>query len=146
MLLQKGITGFSDYRNPLQTTENFQLFKTICYTAAAAFNAEIIEISDNQYPQNYFSANILSDEKNIYILLNRCYPIIGFTKEPHGNKHFIDYKKLSSMLSYQYNVISCDILNSPFDSSSHSLDKYELQQIEYYQPTSIGNIIFNEWD
>ncbi len=146
MLLQKGITGFSDCRNPLQTTENFQLFKTICYTAAAAFNAEIIEISDNQYPQNYFSANILLNGKSICILLNRYYPIIGFTRELHGSKYFIDCKELFSMLSYQYNVIACDRLNAPFDNCPHALDKCELQQIEYYRPTSIGNIIFNEWD
>ena len=43
-------------------------------------------------------------------------------------------------------MVGAEILNAAFTSSEHNLSEVELKQIKYWNPTSIGNIIFNEWD
>lgn len=95
---------------------------------------------------NYFYGHFTSNRQDLYILLNKYYPIAAFTNELTMNKKtFIDISENLYILG-NYDIVRAEILNAAFTYSEHNLSKAELHQIKYWNPTSIGNIIFNEWD
>ena len=61
------------------------------------------------------------------------------------NKKFIDFNRMN-VYFMGYEMINANILNSEFTGKEHNLSPVELEQIKYWQPSSIGNIIYNEWD
>jgi len=58
-------------------------------------------------------------------------------------KHFS-----SRSVSNYYRVLNTDELNIPLsiESISNTLDKVEIEQIDYWRPKTIGEVIFNYWD
>ena len=61
------------------------------------------------------------------------------------NKKFIDFNRMN-VYFMGYEMINANILNSEFTGKEHNLSPVELEQIKYWEPGSIGNIIYNEWD
>lgn len=144
MLLEKGITGFFDIDVCPLGENNYRAFKQACYSFCMNFwNLKNVCNPDNT---NYFYAHLTFNGQNLYILLNRYYPIIAFTNDLAMNqKTFVDISEDINVF-VNYDIIKADVLNSPFTYSEHNLSKAELKQISYWNPTSVGNIIFNEWD
>ena len=85
------------------------------------------------------------EKQEVYLLQNKYYPIIAMTKELSlYEKVFIDIIDPFRIIDGE--IISAEILNEAFDDTQYHLSNVELQQIRYWKPVSIGNIIFNEWD
>ncbi len=96
--------------------------------------------------ERYFKKIARIYREELYVLLNKYHPIIAFTNElTFMNKVFINVPE-KHVYFMNYDIVSADILNSPFTNIEYDLFKVELEQIKYWNPTSIGNIIFNEWD
>ena len=139
MLLERGITGFFNCE-PLEEND-YTAFKRACYAVRDYWDLRDIGRPDCA---NYFYAQFTADGQNLYLLLNRYYPVIGFT---HAldlyEKTFIDVPENPVM---NYDIVPAEILNAPFKNIKHNLSKGELKEIQYWNPISIGNILFNEWD
>lgn len=151
MLLEKGITGFFEYGDPFIPELDYASFQRMCYA-----------VRDRQWQMtgifcpdhtNYFYAHFQgcystgeTERQEVYILQNKYYPIVAMTKELSlYEKVFIDIT--DPFLPFiDGELISAEILNEAFHDSQHHLSDAELQQIRYWKPVSIGNIIFNEWD
>ena len=144
MLLERGITGFFDIDVCPLGENNYRAFKQACYSFCMNFgNLKNVCNPDNT---NYFYAHFAFGRQNMYILLNKYYPIVAFTNELTMNeKSFINIEENLYVLA-NYNMVGAEILNAAFTYSEHNLSKAELKQVKYWNPTSIGNIIFNEWD
>ena len=144
MLLERGITGFFDIDVCPLDQNNYSAFKKACYLIHIGF-WELNNVC-NPDNTNYFYAHFAFGRQNMYILLNKYYPIVAFTNELTMNeKSFINIEENLYVLA-NYNMVGAEILNAAFTYSEHNLSKAELKQIKYWKPTSIGNIIFNEWD
>ncbi|WP_295071489.1 hypothetical protein [Ruminococcus sp.] len=144
MILKRGITGFFDGDNCSLTENGYMAFKQVCYCIQTN-TTNLLDICkpDNA---NYFYAHFNTYGKELYVLLNKYHPIIAFTNElTFMNKVFINVPE-NHVYFMNYDIVSADILNSPFTNIEYDLFKVELEQIKYWNPTSIGNIIFNEWD
>lgn len=133
MLLQKGITGFFD-RNSLPEND-YLLFQQYCY---AMRNFRLMRITRPDYA-SYF----LAEFSSFFLLLNRYYPVAGCIEKLCPEKQFLDIKGIVLPDNY---LVPAVYLNAVFDGRSHQLAEAELKQIRYWQPVSVGNIIFNEWD
>lgn len=145
ILLKKGITGFYDSKNLCFNRTDYKEFRKICYSLQNTIN---LKITDTVNPDcsSYFYAEFTDGENRIYFLMNKYYPVAGFTEEIfHGDKIFID---IDSDISYmtEYEIIPAVTLNSVFKETENDLAVCELEQIKYWKPVSVGNIIFNEWD
>ncbi|MFC0213118.1 hypothetical protein ACFFK0_11745 [Paenibacillus chartarius] len=70
------------------------------------------------------------------------------------NITFMDAPQLSKELSRYYQVVCSDELNVLLRYSGaellldhkHELNKAELEQVKYWKPNTIGEIVFNFWD
>ena len=143
MILKKGITGFFDVRDESKDETGYYDFKKICYSIRMN-NLKLLEVcnSDNT---SYFYAHFIFDDNDLYILLNKYYPVIAFIQKLEINKNFIDFNRMNVYFT-GYEIINANILNSEFTGKEHNLSPVELEQIKYWEPGSIGNIIYNEWD
>lgn len=148
MILKKGITGFFDVRDEIKDETGYYDFKKICYSIRMD-NLKLLEVcnSDNAryFNTSYFYAHFILDDNDLYILLNKYYPVIAFVQKLEINKKFIDCQIVNIYFT-DYEVINANTLNSEFTGKEHNLSPVELQEIKYWNPSSIGNIIYNEWD
>ena len=148
MILKKGITGFFDVRDESKDETGYYDFKKICYSIRMN-NLKLLEVcnSDNAryFNTSYFYAHFILDDNDLYILLNKYYPVVAFVQKLEIDKKFIDFKRINVYFT-GYEIINANILNSEFTGKEHNLSPVELEQIKYWEPGSIGNIIYNEWD
>lgn len=144
MRLPKGITGFI---NDIEETIDGQQFKKICYEVLREAEGEVLKWECPLYPHNYFKVHILLKGELFYILLNEYYPYLAFVKKWDGNGiDFTDLPTLTRGFNEYYTVLTKKVLNLPFSKNEHDLEEIELRQVAYWQPYSIGDVIFNCWD
>ncbi len=144
-MLPKGITGFG---KGLSIAPNyFKEFKQNCYMITNTSKEFHLKEICNPKDTNYFYTKFIYQNHEIYVLLNKFYPKIAFVnKLSYANKIFINVDKLALNFS-NYNLPSAEDLNFTFTPQiENQLFKMEIEQVKYYQPISVGNIIFNEWD
>ncbi|QUG41645.1 hypothetical protein KD050_20670 [Psychrobacillus sp. INOP01] len=144
MRLPKGITGFID---DIEEVIDGQQFKKICYEVLREAKGEILKWEGPLYPHNYFKVQIRINEELFYILLNEYYPYLAFAKKWEDVViEFTDLPTLTRGFKEYYTVLTKKVLNLPFSKKEHDLDEVELRQAAYWQPRSIGEVIFNCWD
>jgi len=140
MLLKKGITGFYNIKESAPKMNDYKNFRKICYSLQTAVNRKIIDTLNYGYT-SYFCAEF---DGGIYFLANKYYPVAGFTREISvSEKIFVD---IECNCFIEYEIVPALILNSDFSRTENNLSDFELKQVKYYSPVSVGNIIFNEWD
>ncbi len=145
MILKKGITGFFDCKDSPVPEMDFKIFKTLCHTIDNCTQWKFIHINSNP-DGNYYSAEFKTSSGIIYLLLNKHYPIIGFTQQLNiGDIVFTDNNDISYLLG-NYEIVSADILNGWIDDVVNELSEVEQSQVEYWNPSSVGNVVFNSWD
>ena len=157
MELPTGITGFSR-RKSTELESDLRTFQECSYTAAYLTGSRIAstELPAN-YPLNYarvtfefFSRGVVSER--LCVLLNNTYPYVAFvTPMPSGDTttHFIDHQRLAEAYRSfnRYTVLGATKAQTPLELSDYqNLHKVELRQIQYWQPKTVGEVIFNFWD
>lgn len=141
MLLKKGITGFYSIGDTLPEMNDYKAFRKVCFNMQDIIKKKIIN-TGNPGNASYFYAEF----DDIYFLLNKYYAVAGFTEDiSHGDKVFTDLC-VNKIYLPEYEIIPAVTLNLVFNEKENDLSECELQQIKYYSPLSVGNIIFNEWD
>lgn len=150
MKLPNGVTGFysSVVDNPPRV--NGKQFKQLCFEFAYRNQGKVLDFITPQYPSNYYRAQVEILKSRFYILLNEHYPYLAFASGVRfGKIKFIDNHVLTERFSSFYKIISKRDLNAPFTQrhiKKAEMNRTELEQIAYYKPETIGQIIFNNWD
>jgi len=150
MKLPNGVTGFyhSKVNKPPQI--DGKQFKQLCIDFACRNSGKVIDFITPQYPSNFYYAHIEIERKRLYILLNEHYPYLAFASlAEFGNITFINTSVLYEIFSSFYRVIGTDGLNVPLNHNllkQTKLNSAELEQIAYWKPDTVNQIIFNNWD
>ncbi|MFS0782198.1 hypothetical protein [Bacillus sp. 1P06AnD] len=83
-------------------------------------------------------------------MLNGHYPYLTFASAVEfGGIKFIDNPFLYEQFAAFYQIIGTVELNSPFNQNmvkKTDLNNAELEQLAYWKPETVGQIIFNYWD
>ena len=144
MFLIKGITGFYHVRRGKPQNVDMSFFKKACYIMDSA-GFSVITVYCPEIA-SYYEAQIAVGDELVSMLMNKYYPVIGFCKNgSDGKKIFIDLPG-ENLSEFGYKVTSAAELNAEFNNFDHDLDAAELEQIKYWKPQSVGEIVFNEWD
>ncbi|MCA1201953.1 hypothetical protein ACTHAL_000786 [Priestia flexa] len=150
MKLPNGVTGFYDSKVNKPPQVDGKQFKQLCFDFASRNSGKVIDFITPQYPSNFYYAHVEIVGNQFYILLNEHYPYLAFASiVEFGNIKFINrpvpYEKFSSF----YRVIGTGELNVPLNQKllkQTELNSAELEQIAYWKPETVGQIIFNYWD
>ena len=111
---------------------------------------KITDVSLSGYPGNFHSAEVVIGSERLFILLNAHYPYLAFASEiEYGSITFVDKPELEQLFSAFYRVLNTDELNAAYTGqpdSSCQLSSADIEQLAYWKPETIGEIIFNRWD
>lgn len=145
MKLPNGVTGFynSEANKPPQV--DGKLFKQLCFNIASSNGGNVLEYNPPRYPANFYYAQVEMLSTRFYILLNEHYPYLAFASViESGNIEFIDIPVLFKQFIPFYHVLGTIELDLPINQCE--LNSAEWEQISYWNPSTIGQIIFNYWN
>ena len=145
MKLPNGITGFSN--GGLETYDK-QLFKRLCYGIVNRTGGEVLDWKDACYPRNHSRILALFGEEHFFIFVNETHPYIGFANIAEDSiVRYMDMPLLEAQFALNsYTVLSKEELERPFLLTEHNLGEEEIQQVRFWRPSTLGEVIFNEWD
>lgn len=157
MKLPNGVTGFYSAKHNKPPTIDEKQFKQICFSLISSNGGEVLDIKEPQVATNFFDVEAKIFNKHLHILLNVHYPFMAFAFDvEYGKITFIDEPELFKQFSPFYNVLNTKELNAPvllrlgskksIVQNDNELNSDELEQIAYWKPERIGEIIFNYWD
>ncbi|WP_173193234.1 hypothetical protein [Paenibacillus alginolyticus] len=153
-MLPNGISGF--HINDLPYANSLQ-FKRLCDTLANYNNGKVLSFEEPHVAQNFYKAELDFKGKSIFVLLNTSYPFIAFASSVEYFKiKFVDHS-LSNVINAFGNglrILLADELNERLQldektrtvKNENCLNNQELDQIFYWKPEIVGDVIFNFWD
>jgi hypothetical protein len=154
LLLPNGITGFSNHSPKVTLTD----VKRDCYAAIQSVGGKIEEIIGVKYPKNFYEIVFSFRKKRLHALFNYQYPMVAFASNvAYFQIEYMDDWDLSNFFQmYDYQVLSVNELNTPLAikkkgskirlENENDLSDFELEQIQYWEAKTIGEVIFNYWD
>lgn len=146
LALPECISGFS-YGDCSAPGSDWKTFKSICFEFTRIKRGICSFTIGDEITPNYHQASITWSEQTIYVLLSRNYPVIGISKLEPFQYEFIDVPELTDMFPDTYQIPSAAELNERFDLSLQPfLNKAERGEIKYWEPETVGNVIFHYWD
>ncbi|RIU93468.1 hypothetical protein D1864_08370 [Oceanobacillus picturae] len=150
MRLPSGVTGFYSLKLEPPPQVDGKQFKQLCFQFASQNRASIMEFHMPKHPTNFYYALVEMLNNRFYILLNEHYPYLAFSSAvDFGNIKFIDRHDLNNRFSSYYRILSKRELSTPFNQKNlnkSELNRAELDQITFWEPQTVGQVIFNYWD
>lgn len=151
-LLKNGITGFYHSRSPQGILSvDFDYFKQQIGGVLSSVGYKPEEFTKQHASSNYYVCTFEHDNVKVGVLCNAVYPILAFVS-PYADGiefNFIELPSIKSAIENYTNfqVCSVEYLNSNLTKDDlTALNEAELLQINYWQPTSKGELLFNFWD
>ncbi|MBP3951835.1 hypothetical protein [Bacillus suaedae] len=151
LILSSGITGFL----PAPSVDEKE-FKQICYSL---FGSKVLNYIEYRTAENFYECVVQIGDREVHVLLNGQYPLMAFTSKRELDVYyfpFINEPELSKMFEPYYEILNLDQLSEPLNyikrgnkismENDNSLHQDELKQIIFWQPRSVGEVVFNYWD
>ena len=154
MLLPKGTTGFWDASDDLGRPPDVdvKLFLGACYATARSSGMRV-SAADGDLPpaRSFHVATLVSPDETLHVLCNACFPFVAFATGSSTMEQlaFVDASVLASAFRQagSFQVLAQELLNAaPTEEDLSELSAAEHDQIQYWKPKRLGDIIFNTWD
>ena len=151
MILPEGITGFrGDRRDAPPPTVDPRSFARACHAAARAESGEIERFEPARVSRNYHRAIFRLRDAAIAVLCNAHFPWIAFAEA--SDNLLLRFKEATPLAAWIEDAMPCEVvslssLEAPPDAGLLAdLSPVERQEIRYWRPQRLGDIIFNFWD
>ena len=151
LILRAGITGFQP-----APSVNENKFKQICFNS---LGSKVIDFVGKEASQSFYECIVKVRDKRIHILLNCQYPFMAFTSTRQLYTDyfpFIDEPEIAQPFKQYYKILHPNQLNEPLSyiqkgekiivKNENNLHQDELQQLAYWEPKTVGDVVFNCWD
>jgi hypothetical protein len=150
MKLPPGATGF----NPRPGDQaDLRAFSAVCHDAARAVDATVIaSVTPAGVTPSFHTLDIAHARPHITVLRHIALPFIAFAlpgASGDATVAFVDRPDLAAAITNltDAEVLPVDQLRTPLSKVDLSaLDSHEHDQINYWKPTTVGELLFNFWD
>lgn len=149
MILLKGITGFwgADTETPPLLDE--KAFRQMCHALVRESGGTVTETDTDTdtSARNFYFAELRRYDDAIFLLQNIHYPYVAFArKDPSGGFDWISRPEWLRLPDGPVRFLGPDELTQDWHSLCGELSMEELEQIRYWNPQTVREIIFNTWD
>lgn len=152
MILPKGITGFFKAgREAARPATDPKLFARACHFAARAESGSVEVFDPAGIARNYHRAIARIGDDLIAILCNAHFPLIAFANVNDGG--ILQFREATALgVRVKESLSSCEVVSLPLLNAHPdaenlaNLGAAEREQIQYWRPGRLGDIIFNSWD
>ena len=147
MILPRGITGFwSANTAPLPLLEE-KAFRQMCHTLSRKNGGTVTEVDTDTAARNFYSAKLSRYDQSIFVLQNVHYPYVAFAqRDTSGGFIWISQPEWLRLPEGSVRFLSPSELTRDWHDLCGELSPEELEQIHYWNPQTVGEIVFNTWD
>lgn len=146
-LLPRGITGFwgADTEPPPLLDE--KAFRQMCHALARESGGTVTETDTDTSARNFYSAELSRYGQSVVLLQNIHYPYIAFARsDPSGGFAWTSRPEWLQMPDGPVRFLGPDELTQDWRGLCGEMSMEELEQIRYWKPQTVGEVIFNTWD
>lgn len=147
MILPRGVTGFwSVNAAPLPLLEE-KAFCQMCYSIALENGGTVTEVDTDTAIRNFYSAKLSRYDQSVFLLQNIHYPYAAFAqRDTSGGFIWISQPEWLQLPEGSVRFLSPSELTRDWHDLRGELSPEELEQIHYWNPQTVGEIVFNTWD
>lgn len=149
MKLPPGATGF----NPRPGHQaDLDVFTAVCHHAARAIDATLTGVTPAGVTPSFHAVDITHAQHHIAVLRHVTLPLIVFVRPRTSGDvtvTFIDQPDLAAAITNltDAQILTAEQLRTPLSQVDLSaLDPAEHDQIGYWKPATVGELLFNFWD
>lgn len=148
MRLPPGATGF----HATGERADVSAFTAVCHHAARAIGATVTGVTPAGGTPSFHTVDIAAARYHVAVLRHVTVPFIAFAHPRAGDDAsvtFVDHPGLAAVLDTltDARVLTADRLGIPLSQADLSaLDRAEHDQIGYWAPATVGELLFNFWD
>ena len=147
MILPRGITGFGSINTDPPLFLDEKAFCQMCYSIALENGGTVTELDTDTYPRNFYSAKLSRYDQSVFLLQNIHYPYAAFAQRDASGRFVLTQQpEWIRLPESPVQFLRFDELNQDWRSLRGELSPEELDQIRYWNPQTVGEIIFNTWD
>ncbi|MEW2386522.1 hypothetical protein AB0873_31335 [Micromonospora sp. NPDC047707] len=128
------------------------VFTAVCHHAARAIGATVTGVTPAGVTPNFHAVDIPHAQHHIAVLRHITLPLIAFAR-PRASGDvtvtFVDHYDLAAATINltDAQVLTVEQLRTPLAQVDLSaLAPYERDQVNYWKPTTVGELLFNFWD
>lgn len=149
MKLPPGSTGFVP--SPGASTD-LRAFTAACHHAARAIDATVTGVTPAGVTPTFHTVGVADARHHIAVLRHTTVPFIAFARRYADGEvelTYVDHPNLAAALAdltdaRPLTAAQLDTSLSQVDLSA--LSRHEHHQINYWKPTTVGELLFNFWD
>lgn len=148
--LERGSTGFCPFDDLSVPEVDPGACRTAWYAAARAARGRDVGFTDRTYPRNFHHATLDDHDGTHCALFHAHHPLIAFVREQRSwyTDEFVDPPEWAVVLGgHGFTVLTASRLLLPLRKADTSaLTTGEREQIRYWRPDTVGEVLFNSWD
>ena len=147
MILPRGITGFGGINTNPPLFLDEKAFRRMCHALARENGGAVTEVDTDTAIRNFYSAKLSRYDQSVFLLQNIHYPYAAFAqREASGRFVLTQQPEWLQLPESPVQFLSSDKLNQDWHSLRGELSPEELDQIHYWNPQTVVEIVFNTWD
>lgn len=147
MILPRGITGFGSINTDPPLFLDEKAFCRMCHALAQENGGAVTEVDTDTAARNFYSAKLSRYDQSIFVLQNVHYPYVAFAqRDTSGGFIWISQPEWLQLPEGSVRFLSPSELTRDWHDLCGELSSEELEQIRYWNPQTVGEIVFNTWD
>ena len=147
MILPRGITGFRSVNTEPPPFLDEKAFYRICHALARENGGTVTEVDTDTAIRNFYSAKLSRYDQSVFLLQNIHYPYAAFAqRDTSGGFIWISQPEWLQLPEGSVRFLSPSELTRDWHDLCGELSPEDLEQIRYWDPQTVGEIIFNTWD
>ena len=147
MILPRGITGFGSINTVPPLFLDEKAFCRMCHALAQENGGAVTEVDTDTAARNFYSAKLSRYDQSIFVLQNVHYPYVAFAqRDTSGGFIWISQPEWLQLPEGSVRFLSPSELTRDWHDLCGELASEELEQIHYWNPQTVGEIVFNTWD
>lgn len=146
-LLPVGITGFRGQKDPALPILNEKDFCRMCHAIGRENGRPVMEVDTSITGRNFYYGTLGGQDAPVFLLQNIHYPCGAFARgDAFGTFTLIERPEGFRLPEGCVHFLSLTQLNRDWRGLCGELGVEEWEQIQYWKPQTVGEIIFNHWD
>ena len=107
----------------------------------------VTEVDTDTATRSFYSAKLCREDRSVFILQNIHYPYIAVARrDASGGFVLAGQPEWLQLWEASVRFLSPPELNQDWRGLCRGLSPEELEQIRYWNPQTVGEILFNTWD
>ncbi|MFF5185675.1 hypothetical protein ACFY30_18140 [Streptomyces sp. NPDC000345] len=148
----RGATGFWGYDDAALPQVDVVAFKTACHAVARSIRGTVAEVAPAGATPNFHAALITAPGIRSSVLCHEVLPVVAFAASPP--QAGVPLTNFASPQAWAdaferggFRLLDVDELSTPLATADTSeLAEAELEQVRYWRPSTVGELMFNWWD